>query len=98
MRRFTIQLPMVCVMIKMMIREYRICQHLVRTSCWKKPKLAKIAEHVLKISDFEFDADKATKGAPMFAENCASCHGEDGKGNSEFGAPNLADALWLYAR
>ena len=32
----------------------------------------------------------------LYAENCASCHCEDGKGDAEFGAPNLADALWLY--
>ena len=33
---------------------------------------------------------------PIFAENCAACHGEDGEGNRELGAPNLTDAIWLY--
>ncbi len=28
--------------------------------------------------------------------NCAACHGEDGKGNRELGAPDLTDAIWLY--
>ncbi len=60
-------------------------------------QIASIAEHILKISDFEYDAEKEKEGAPLFAENCSACHGKDGKGNSEFGAPNLADALWLYA-
>ena len=32
----------------------------------------------------------------MFKQNCASCHGAEGKGGREFGAPNLADAIWLY--
>ena len=32
----------------------------------------------------------------LFAENCASCHGEAGKGLVEVGAPNLTDAIWQY--
>ncbi len=27
---------------------------------------------------------------------CLACHGEEGKGNQEFGAPNLTDNIWLY--
>ncbi len=59
--------------------------------------IADVAEHVLKLSGSEFDAAKEAKGADVFEENCASCHGEEGKGGREFGAPNLADALWLYS-
>ncbi|MDX0955950.1 c-type cytochrome, partial [Sinorhizobium medicae] len=36
------------------------------------------------------------QGKQVFADNCASCHGADAKGNREMGAPNLADAIWLY--
>ena len=36
------------------------------------------------------------EGAAIFAEECATCHGEDGKGNIELGAPNLTDAIWLH--
>ena len=32
----------------------------------------------------------------LFADNCAACHGPDGKGNRTFGAPNLTDTEWLY--
>lgn len=35
-------------------------------------------------------------GHQVFQENCASCHGENGKGLQEFGAPNLTDDIWLY--
>ncbi len=35
-------------------------------------------------------------GATLFADNCASCHGDAGMGMREQGAPNLADAIWLY--
>lgn len=40
--------------------------------------------------------DLNSEGAVLFAENCAACHGEMGLGDREQGAPNLADAIWLY--
>jgi cytochrome c oxidase cbb3-type subunit 3 len=36
------------------------------------------------------------KGKKIFADNCAACHGDDGKGNLELGAPNLTTQVWLY--
>jgi cytochrome c oxidase cbb3-type subunit 3 len=36
-------------------------------------------------------------GKKVFADNCAVCHGPEGKGNRELGAPNLTDKIWLYA-
>jgi cytochrome c oxidase cbb3-type subunit 3 len=39
---------------------------------------------------------RSASAAPLFATNCASCHGADGKGLREFGAPNLTDRIWLY--
>lgn len=43
------------------------------------------------------DADQATRrGRELFVTNCAVCHGEDGRGLREFGAPNLTDRIWLY--
>ena len=38
----------------------------------------------------------AQRGAALFGQNCAACHGADGKGNRQFGAPNLTDSIWLY--
>jgi cytochrome c oxidase cbb3-type subunit III len=35
-------------------------------------------------------------GKKIFADNCAACHGAEGKGNQELGAPNLTDRIWLY--
>lgn len=54
------------------------------------------AEYVLSLSGKGTDQTAADRGKPVFAENCAACHGEDGKGNRDVGAPNLADAVWLY--
>lgn len=61
-------------------------------------EIAALAEFVLQVSGQEHDATLATSGAPMFEENCAACHAEKATGDREQGAPNLADAIWLYGR
>lgn len=38
----------------------------------------------------------ARRGQALYATNCAACHGADAKGSREFGAPSLADSIWLY--
>ena len=35
-------------------------------------------------------------GQKVFAANCAACHGDDGKGKTDTGAPNLTDKFWIY--
>ena len=52
-----------------------------------------VADHVLSLSG---KAPANARGAELFANNCAACHGPDGKGQRQFGAPNLSDAIWLY--
>ncbi|MEM8750535.1 MAG: cytochrome-c oxidase, cbb3-type subunit III [Pseudomonadota bacterium] len=59
-------------------------------------EIAAVTEYVLKISNQEHDAGLATTGETIFAENCAACHGENGRGDRELGAPNLTDAISLY--
>lgn len=54
------------------------------------------AEFVLSLSKQSADAAAAGRGAKIYAEQCAVCHGGKGEGNQELGAPNLADAIWLY--
>ena len=62
-----------------------------------EPKqISDVAEYVLSLSGKSTDAAAAEAGKAVFAENCTACHGEDGRGMVEVGAPNLADALWLY--
>lgn len=40
--------------------------------------------------------EQLAAGQKVFAETCASCHGENGKGLTDFGAPDLTDAHWIY--
>ena len=42
------------------------------------------------------DPSRVEAGAVVFEDNCAACHMEDGSGDRAQGAPNLADAIWLY--
>jgi len=35
-------------------------------------------------------------GKEVFAANCVACHGADGKGQYDLGAPDLTDANWIY--
>jgi cytochrome c oxidase cbb3-type subunit 3 len=62
----------------------------------KKPDINDVAEYVLSLSAARTDRAAVERGGPIYAENCAACHGEKGEGNQEVGAPNLADRIWLY--
>ncbi|MEL7279690.1 MAG: cytochrome-c oxidase, cbb3-type subunit III [Pseudomonadota bacterium] len=53
-------------------------------------------DYILSLSGQDHDAAKAELGAVLYAENCAACHGDMAKGDTSVGAPNLADAIWLY--
>jgi cytochrome c oxidase cbb3-type subunit 3 len=55
-----------------------------------------VTSYVRALSGLEKASAKSATGATVFAANCASCHGVDGKGLREFGAPNLTDGIWLY--
>jgi cytochrome c oxidase cbb3-type subunit 3 len=62
-----------------------------------KADIPSIAAYVVTLSGRkpEGQADLA-KGQKLFVENCAACHGDEGKGNPDVGAPNLTSNIWLY--
>jgi cytochrome c oxidase cbb3-type subunit III len=64
----------------------------------KPEQINDAAEYVLSLSKLSHDAAAAARGNAVFHGDgaCMSCHGEEGKGNQEFGAPNLTDNIWLY--
>jgi cytochrome c oxidase cbb3-type subunit III len=54
-----------------------------------------VANYVLSLSGSPHDVALAAKGKGKFAI-CAACHGPEGKGNPQIGAPNLTDRTWLF--
>jgi cytochrome c oxidase cbb3-type subunit 3 len=68
-----------------------------RTGMLKKDEIAEAVEYVRSIAGLDVAAGAGlAKGKEVYAANCASCHGDEGKGNQDLGAPSLTDAIWLY--
>lgn len=68
-----------------------------REGMLKRDEIDAVAEFTLSLSGKRTDpkAD-LVRGAKIFADNCAVCHGDKGAGNRELGAPNLTDPIWLF--
>jgi len=63
----------------------------------KPDQIVTVANYVRALSGLPTAAGyNAAAGKKLFADNCASCHADDGKGNQELGAPNLTDKIWLF--
>ena len=62
----------------------------------KADQIVAVANYTASLSGLRADSAKTQAGRAVFNQNCASCHGETGKGNREMGAPNLTDAISLY--
>jgi cytochrome c oxidase cbb3-type subunit 3 len=55
-----------------------------------------VVSHVRTLSGAERASASSVRGAQLFADNCAVCHGAGGEGTRALGAPRLNDAIWLY--
>jgi cytochrome c oxidase, cbb3-type, subunit III len=68
-----------------------------RDGLLEKDQIRQVANYVRSLSGLETDAGlDLALGGDVYAENCASCHGERGEGLQDLGAPRLDDAIWLY--
>jgi len=68
-----------------------------RDGILKSNEVVTVANYVRSLSGLPVRKDVSLDaGKKLFADNCASCHGDAGKGNQELGAPNLSDKIWLY--
>jgi cytochrome c oxidase cbb3-type subunit III len=68
-----------------------------RDNILKANEISAVADFARTLSGLpaEQGADLAL-GKKVFADNCAACHGPEGKGSRDAGAPNLTDKIWLY--
>ncbi len=63
----------------------------------KAEEIREVANYVRTLAGLEPEQGvDVAAGKKIFADNCAACHGEDGKGNLDLGAPNLTTKVWLY--
>jgi len=64
------------------------------------PEIDAVVAYVRSLSNLRpaagDDAARIEEGSGIYADNCASCHGETATGNADLGAPDLTDAHWLY--
>ena len=68
-----------------------------RDGILKRPDIEAVTEYVRSLAELgpALDVD-LEQGKKIYAETCVNCHGDDGRGKREIGAPNLTDAIWLY--
>ncbi len=59
-------------------------------------KVKDVANYVSQIAGRKHNELRAQRGAATYQQVCVACHGADGKGNQDIGAPNLTDNVWLY--
>lgn len=62
----------------------------------KLAEIQQVADYVMTLFASPVAGADVSAGRALFAQNCAMCHGENGQGNREMGAPPLASRIHLY--
>ncbi len=55
-----------------------------------------VTEYVRSLAGKRADPAAVAEGEKRYQQFCVACHGPDGRGNPQFGAPDLTDDKWLY--
>jgi cytochrome c oxidase cbb3-type subunit 3 len=58
--------------------------------------IGQLADYVLALSGSQESTGQGAPGGVLFQQFCVACHGSDGSGNTQLGAPALNDASWTY--
>jgi cytochrome c oxidase cbb3-type subunit 3 len=65
-----------------------------------RDQVRNVAAYVYSLTNPDYSTpqniDRINAGREVFVTTCVACHGENGEGNREVGAPNLTDAYWVY--
>ena len=65
-----------------------------------REQVRSVAAYVYSLSHPDYSTpdnlDRIQAGQEVFATTCAACHGENGEGIRDVGAPNLTDPYWVY--
>src|SRR5262245_10332003 len=68
-----------------------------RDGILKRDDIEAVADYIRSLAGLSVDAKaNLAAGKKVFADNCAVCHGDAGKGKRDLGAPDLTDPIWLY--
>lgn len=67
-----------------------------RDQLLKENEIDDLTEYVVALSHRPANKAAVFRAAPIFRDQCSSCHGVDGKGDQAKGAPNLTDNEYLY--
>ncbi|WP_290650173.1 cytochrome-c oxidase, cbb3-type subunit III [Aquisalimonas sp.] len=55
-----------------------------------------VAAYVMTLEGRDAPEDLVSQGQERFETQCAACHGPDGTGRQQLGAPDLTDGYWTY--
>lgn len=75
---------------------YNIMEAYGKNEFLTKDQVSDVTDYVMFVSGQQGNNQAAQRGAMIFRNQCASCHGDTAQGDQSQGAPNLTDQEWLF--